>query len=49
MMKKRNAKTMAMMGVMAAGMVMASAAPVSALEVRSTTQFDKYLVMDAAV
>lgn len=49
MMKKRNAKTMAMMGVMAAGMVMASAAPVSAQTeiAKSTTQFDKYLVMDA--
>ena len=49
MMKKRNAKTMAMMGVMAAGMVMASAAPVSAETVDAgfTTQFDKYLVMDA--
>lgn len=49
MMKKRNAKTMAMMGVMAAGMVMASAAPVSAETVNAnfTTHFDKYLVMDA--
>lgn len=49
MMKKRNAKTMAMMGVMAAGMVMASAAPVSAemVDASFTTQFDKYLVMDA--
>lgn len=50
-MKKRNAKTMAMMGVMAAGMVMASAAPVSAYSGTVggtfTTQFDKYLVMDA--
>lgn len=49
MMKKRNAKTMAMTGVMAAGMVMASAAPVSAETVNAnfTTHFDKYLVMDA--
>lgn len=52
-MKKRNAKVMAMMSVMAAGMMMTSAVPV--LAARSpvsvggtvTTQFDKYLVMDA--
>lgn len=52
MMKKRNAKVMAMMSVMAAGMMMTSAVPVLAngpapIGGTLTTQFDKYLVMDA--
>lgn len=52
MMKKRNAKVMAMMSVMAAGMMMTSAVPVFAAHIEPvggtrTTQFEKYLVMDA--
>lgn len=51
-MKKRNAKAMAMMSVMAAGMMMASTVPVFAnrptpVGGTRTTQFEKYLVMDA--